>query len=293
MKMNKRMLFVILAVLMLLCACSENGGSQELVIYRLALEPENHNGRMLVPETMSYDKEEGMLSSIVDCLNAPAVDSGLTRAYPEGVYIQSCTLENGVASVYMSGDYVKLAPYDQTLANYAITYSLFMIDSVVSVDIICKTRLMADNLKPDLAALADVSRESCETIFKIFLPNESQTGLTGKTAIRTESAEETVAEVAVTAVLEEIEHMPENAVLRSLEINEAGRCRIELSSGLYQDMPKDANLSMLTIYSIVNTVCYLDGVEDVVILVNGEELPSYGGYITEWPMVYKGSLIAD
>lgn len=80
---------------------------------------------------------------------------------------------------------------------------------------------------------------------------------------------------------------------RILSVNtEGGLCSVDLSEAFYGAEPTESVEGMLLIYSIVNSLCRVPGVDSVAISVEGYSVESYGGFRTSWPMGENTSIIS-
>lgn len=291
--MAKRAAVAMLCFILLLSGCSggaDAGQTDKLFIYRLAAGHAEAGGRVLVSEAAAYDGSGDALHFVVEKLNSQPEQQELKSAFPDNVSIVGCIIEDGTAIVSMSPAYNRMDSFEKTLADFAVTCSLYALDNIISVDIMCDGELSSEDLKPERCILTDENEAGIESFVKVFLPDMEGRCLRCETFFKEAGGTDSDPEFAVKTVLSENENIPSGTVLRSLEIND-GRCRIEISSGLFKDMPKDPWISLLNIYSIVDTLCFFDSIDNVVILVNGERVTSYGGLTLEWPMESDSRLI--
>ena len=71
--------------------------------------------------------------------------------------------------------------------------------------------------------------------------------------------------------------LPAGTILEGINIAD-GLCTVDLSSELVADLSQDTDQQLLALYSVVNTLCQFETVEQVRILVDGQALPtSIGG----------------
>ena len=71
--------------------------------------------------------------------------------------------------------------------------------------------------------------------------------------------------------------LPAGTILEGINIAD-GLCTVDFSSELVADLSQDTDQQLLALYSVVNTLCQFETVEQVRILVDGQALPtSIGG----------------
>ena len=78
--------------------------------------------------------------------------------------------------------------------------------------------------------------------------------------------------------------LPAELTVRSAWVDD-GVCHADLSAALYQSVPESPEEQQLVISSIVETLCSLDTVEQVQLLVEGEPVTAYGGLELSGPLL--------
>ena len=284
--MRKSFAVCLLALCLLLCACGEGDGHEmgERVVYRL------NEQKSFTTESVELDAEDDALETLVRALNTPAYAEGLQRVFPADVWIRGCTIQYGHARVEMTEPYLQLSPREQTLCDYAVTYTLMGLDEVIAVDILQGSRVLRYGLTADNAVLSDSGSGSGSCVVKLFLPDFEDPGLVSRSVVLELDGETELWELTARALLEELDCLPAGTQLRSISCEE-GICTLSLSQELYTTEPELGYNARLIIGSFVNTLCHLTEVEQLIIRVGGEPIVSYGSYITFWPMSFDRSLM--
>ena len=281
---------LVLALSLAGCILHAAGGGESVYVYRLCPDGGGEDNPALSAETLSLEEGESRLDAVLRGLNARPADPALRRAFPEGVTLQRCRVEDGRASCEMSDSYGDLQGVEKLLADYALIFTLSRLDEVLCVDILCKGEELASGLTADGALLADAGYGGCERILKLLLPGEDGQGLTVRTAAVTDTGERSVEELCAAALLEALTVLPEGTRLLSVTTEE-GLCVVNLSEELYATEPESAANARLLIASFVETLIRLPGVEQVRIEVNGAPMTSYGSYSTVWPAMHDESVV--
>ena len=79
--------------------------------------------------------------------------------------------------------------------------------------------------------------------------------------------------------------LPEGLEIRSVRM-ENGVCYADLSAALLESVPDSREEQELVVYSIVNTLCSLETVDGVQLLVEGEGLEEYGTLRLNGPLEF-------
>lgn len=285
--MKIRLLFLA-AIFAILCGCSNGEAEQceSVVIYRLSSD---ESGTALVPERIALNGGEAVLDAVLRGLNAQPETEGLESAFPSGAAIEDCYIRNGRAQVRVSSGYAELEGLERTYADYAMIYSLSMLDEVCMADVIFDSHVLEYGVRADNALLGDTLCEETPVICKIFLPDDEMKLLDSKT-LELSSFSGNTAEQVARQTIERLEALPEGTELVSIAV-ENGCCTLELSEQFYATEPATPQKARLIIGTIVNSLCFQKGIDSVVIMVNGAPITSYGGYATQWPAVFDSLIV--
>ena len=128
----KKLLCLLCALLLLLSACSApvDEGNWKLYFPSLsyldgaALEWESHNF-----------EQEPTPDDLFSLLLSGPTDSGLFSPFPEGVFLRSWSVENGILQLNLSEQYGGLSGIRLTLADYSIVLTLCQLSGIEGVTI--------------------------------------------------------------------------------------------------------------------------------------------------------------
>ena len=272
------------------CVLSASSGEDHVYVYRLNPDGVGKANSALTAEMLSPGEGESRLDAALRGLNDRPADLALRRAFPEGVTLQSCRVEDGRAMCEMSDKYEDLQGAEKRLTDYALVYTLSRLDEVLYVDILCRGEVLSSNLTTDGALLADAGYGGCERILKLLIPDAGGQGLTARSVIVTDTGEQSMEELCAGALLEALTALPEGTRLLSISCEE-GLCVVNLSEELYATEPESTATARLLIASFVETLVRLPEVEQVRIEVNGAPMTSYGSYSTVWPAMHDESVV--
>lgn len=280
--MMKRVFCIVLAAAVFLCGCAYGADEQSengLAVYRVE---NSESGMRLVRETISPGDGTRPHQLVAEALCSGETEGAVHSAFPEGVVIEGVVVENGVAKVDMSEAYRELRGSGLLLAESALVLSFCAIDEICSVRIYCGGRLLADGLNEENISWADGLCGAYERSAKLFLPEEGGSTLKPRTVKVTDDGSMSPPERIMSGIFTELKGMESARVLKCE--TDGGVCSIDLSHEFYGAEPPDSYTGMLMIYSIVNSLCRVPGVEAVSLSVEGYPVNSYGGFRINWPL---------
>lgn len=282
----KRLIFPVLALSLLLSGCAIKAAKPQNVIRAYCCDEGGALGRYTAP----VQEGQSALEAAVGELNSGEHIPSGSPAMPEGVYITSCRIIRGRAQLHMNDAYMELENVEKTVADYAMVYTLFDFDEVLSVDIFCGSRIVSHGMTALNAELYDAGSEGAAEPVKLFLPGNDQPSLRPCTDYITVKRDESRAYQAAQLLLSRLDDVPDGTRVISAEIS-SGECSLDLSEELYAKEPDSPAQARLVISAIVNTLAYLPEVDSVTVRVNGLLMTGYGGYATAWPAEFDGKII--
>ena len=190
----------------------------------------------------------------------------------------SWSLENRVANVELSASFAELVGVELTLADYCVTLTLAQLDSVDAVRITVngggQSYRDRHPLYPEDVLFSGAEEVPVEITAALYFHREGGDSL-GYELRKFRLTEDKVPAKAVLAALiagpEDkglLPLLPAELTVRSAWVDD-GTCTADLSAHLL-DLPEEERA--LAVQSIVETLCSLDTVEQVHILIEGEPL---------------------
>ena len=217
---------------------------------------------------------------IMELLLGGCTDKDFICPVPKGTAVNSCTVTGGTVSVDLSREYEQLVGVERTIADYCITLSLMQLDGIYAV------RLTVNGLLPEgrtngVYTSAEVLLTSPEDIVRtvkvtLYFPTGSGT-LTGEERRLTVYEGETVAQAVVKALAERPmdsyagseQLLPEGFAVLDTKV-EDGTCYLNLAGGVTALLPEDNVEQEQMIQGLVDSLCSLEDVSQVQLLVDGE-----------------------
>lgn len=243
-------------------------------------------------DACSYQGEEHTIPALMSALLAgpPEEELELTSLIPAGTRVLSWSLEEGVANVELSAAYAGLVGVDLTLADCCITLTLAQLPGVEGVRVTVNGggQSYRDRrvLYPEDVLFSGAEEAPVEVTAALYFRREGGDQL-GFELRRFRLSED---KVPVKEVLDALIAGPEDEGLlpllpsgltvRSAWVDE-GLCTADLSAQLL-DLPEEERT--LAASSIVETLCSLDAVEQVQLLVEGEGAGQFGALDLSGPL---------
>ena len=245
-----------------------------------------------IPEGLSIAE---MAKTIVTLLLDGPQSLELSNSFPAGTRVLSCNVEAGHALVNLSEQYGELSGMDLTIADYCITLSLCQLDGIETVSVTVNGKPLPYRDRQVFSAedvLLSSRIEAPQTVEGTLYFVDSSDLL--KAEVRTlEVLEgETAAEKIIDALLEGPESDELQAVIpkgtKLLSISTAdGLCEVSFSREFSENMPEDWQTQQLVIYSVINSLTYVESLSQVQILIEGEIADYYGSVPIGIPLTYN------
>ncbi|MBE6984766.1 MAG: hypothetical protein E7434_03975 [Ruminococcaceae bacterium] len=245
----------------------------------------DEDGRFLLRQTQTVeaveaaDRPKYVLQQLLDAdVNGTCI--------PYGTRLLSVSVENEICTVNLSSEFLrnmKLSFHEERMAVYAIVNSLTELAEVTTVDFWIegapleelKYMKLPSGIRRDEALISPAETEYFD--FSLYVTCDDQTLVRLPCAL-TEPTEKTEYETAIDTLLAFTPLdgakacIPEGTKCLSV-LREDNICIVDLTSEFLLGC-KDAQQEMLAVQSVIATMCALDGVSSVEILVEGLE-PTY------------------
>lgn len=238
----------------------------------------------LVKDTFKTDIKETdlLIDEIINQMNRKTKSNEKQVIKPDNVEICKKTVENNVVYVYFSSSYNEISNSDQALLRAAIVKELTQLDQIEFVhfyvdglDIIMENGKVLGNLSED-----DFIEDANEVIgnvewkdINLYFSNKTGDKLV-KSNVSVACSKNTLMEKIIVEKLIKgptdsncMATLPQDTKLLSVSIS-SGTCYVNLNSSFLTEMVNVSN--ELPIYSIVNSLCELDNVNSVKIMINGD-----------------------
>lgn len=215
---------------------------------------------------------------IMELLLGGCKASGFTSPVPIGTTVRSCTVTGGTVSVDLSGEYDQLVGIDRTIADYCITLSLLQLTGIYAVRItVMGASQDADHVYTSAQVLLTSPEDIVRTVeVTLYFPDEAD-NLVAEERRLTVYEGETPAEAVVKALAERPMDsysglkplLPKNFTALGANVD-GNTCYLNLSANCAELMPESTVQQRMVLRGIVNSLCSLEEVEQVQILLNGD-----------------------
>jgi len=287
----KKTLLIPFCLLLLLTSCEGNtqstGGEESSFAVYFSNRKPYTDGVAIAGEDHKLPGAEDSVEELIALLLGTPDSDELISPVPSEVSLTAWSLQDGVLNVEFSEGYGGLSGIDLTIADYCITLTLCQLDEVRSVVISVESDLIPSRYYKALRS-SDVLLSALEdapafVAVALYFPTADELSieyrdvLTGGGMTRSESVVKALMEGPRGDGLQSL--MPEDAVLRSTLV-ENGVCYVNFSASFGEAPIAAAPEGALLLYSIVDTLCNLSGVDEVQLLIEGKAPISYGGIPT-------------
>jgi germination protein M len=265
-----------LAVTLLFAGCGKQEGDSYSVYYK------NAAGTKLVTSQYVTDTQDGtaLISELFSQMGKSQKKDDCVSLKPENLTLEKAEIVQNVAYVYFNKDYDKMEPADELLFRTqidGIEYVRFFVDGTAAS---YKDGSHIGLMSP--LDFVDDSNENLESVewktVTLYFANKLGTQLVTKNETiavgKSTSLERILVETLIKGTSDQTmtSTLPSDLKVLSVSVSD-GVCYVNLSSVFITEM---VNVSgEIPIYSIVNTLCTLDNIDSVKIMINGDSTRSY------------------
>lgn len=236
-----------------------------------------------------YEGEDSVPALLSALLAGPPADSGLESQIPQGARMVNWSVENRVALVKLSEEYNALTGIDRTIADYCIVLTLCQLPDVDGVRLSAGENGEGRLLRAGDAIFSGAEEEPVDVTAALYFQRAGSLTLGYELRVFRLTEDEAPAKAVLEALISGPEDeglsalLPPELTVRTAWVDD-GVCYADLSAELLVSPPESAEEQELVISSLVETLCSLDKVEQVQLLVEGEPLTSYGGLDLSGPL---------
>lgn len=297
-------LFLILLLVLSLSAC---GGEGYTIYFK------NADGNRLLSEERKIKEAEGaseeeLVSILIKQLTKiPKTEGGL-NALPEGTKLLSVNISGSIAIVDVSGQYYMNKDVDELLSRMAIVNTLCGIDGVDSVRIKVDGKPLVSSTTgteigvirmSDIASSAQDTNVAVKETVTIYFPDKDGEKLV---AVRREVEPQSSLSLERLIISELskgpgngsdlVQVIPSDIKVLSTETKD-GVCFVNLSGDFVDRIPGGSSSTTMALYSIVNSLTELSGVNSVQILIDGKTGVEFGNYVLDAAIERNNNLIKE
>ena len=300
-----RLFFLFLLLSILLAGCSRAGPWQTLdlppfmdrllekilpdkeipagsiLIYRRSLSADEGRQDLIRTESLLLPEETvSEIDGVLALFSSPSKKTDLVCALPEGTSVLGWTQESRAVTLEFSSEFLSAAPMDQTLAAFCAALTLCELDGVETVTVTAGGQTLFSNLVPEDALLSDEDTDPYVRQLRLYFADSQGRYLVSEYHTLTLDEDSSPERY----VVEELLRGPNSSDLKSpipagtTLVSCAtvdGVCVVNLSSEFYENRAQTALGERLAVYSIVNSLTALSGVDSVNLLVEGQPTAPY------------------
>lgn len=272
----------------------------------------NADGDTLIGEKRKMEngkdasKEEVIAFLIEQLSKSPKTDGGI-NVLPDGTALLDAKISGETAYVNISDKYYLNKDVDELLSRVAIVNTLCGIEGIENVEIKIEGKaLVSTTTGAEIGILSrsdiangpqdkDVTEK--ETVV-IYFPDQD-----GEYLVAERREIEVQASLSVERlIISELAKGPENKELVQVIPSEIkvistetkdGVCFVNLSSDFADKIAGSSTSTTMALYSIVNSLTELDGIDSVQVLIDGKTGVEFGNYVLDVPLERNKSLIKE
>jgi len=295
--MKKLAWLFLLLVPVTLCACAAHETQQTdegALLYFVLPEEEARGGDRIQAKRENLDLPDSPAPvdearAVVERLMAGSSDGAMFSPLPENVTLLGLEIREQTACVDFSEEFRDLSGVDLALADSCLTLSLTSLDSVRAVTVTAQGRPVGQQPKQVfyerdilLSDMGDVLQTVEVSLF--FLNSDG--ALASEKRVLSLYEGQTLADTLVAALLEGPESrelvraIPADFAVNYVRVDN-GVCYVSLPAASLTLLPDDEQMQKMILWSLADSLYSIDAVEEIRLLVDGEELELFGSVPAE------------
>lgn len=295
--------FSVLLALVLLSSCGDE--SVRYTVYQ-----KNADGDSLIPEKCALAPDatcDEVITALIGALASTPKTEGAVSALPSGTELLGVSIAGRTATVNLSDKYYENEGVDELLSRLAVVNTLCGIDSIDRVRIKVKDEpLVSATTGAEIGIIngSDVASGAQDTTVtdkqnvtlyfpdadgQFLVPESREIELQASISVERVIISE-LAKGPATDSLTQI--IPSDINLISIETND-GVCFVNISGDSLSRVQSSSTSTTMALYSIVNSLTDVDGINSVQILIDGKTGVEFGNYVLDVPLERNSDLIKE
>jgi germination protein M len=289
----KRCFCIALAAIFLISSGCALPRSQETTGNSVTFYYENRDAEQLtVSDSVGAEARYDQVASLWDlftCCFAGPESEELISPFPAGTQVLDVQTSGDHLLLKLSGEFFTLTGVDMSIASYCLGKTVCDYMNLAAVSITDETESIQMEVQPDRYSLSGQMESSANESFTLYFPQSDYRYLVAETRDVTLSDNETEMAYLMRKLMEGPESaqlstaMPEGAQLLDISCADS-ICTVNFSSDFYDNRLDNSYGAYMTIFSIVDTLTGLDGIDAVTFLVEGQALETYGVFQLDRPI---------
>ena len=242
-------------------------------------------------EIRGETREDTLMTTLHTLKDGPRVEGALASV-PVDIEFNSVALVNDVAIVDVSSAYHKMKDTEEVVCRASLVWTLTSLDFVEGVSITVDGQPLRSSSGDKLGTMdrsnvvisGEISAETTEyAILSLYFANSQKTNLAVEERVvevnANQAREKTIVEQLIAGPRKDglQRTIPVETKIRDITTTSDGTCYVDLSQDFVAKHSGGETEELLTVYSIVNSLCELDHVKKVQFLVGGEKLDVFKG----------------
>lgn len=246
-----------------------------------------------------------MATFAMDNLLSGPQDSSYKKTLPDGATLLSLSVKDEVANVDFSEEFALFNGIEELLARFSVVRTLCDIPGISKVSITVEGKPLVSNAtgnevgilsKKDVVLDVDiVNSDTVTTTITLYFATSDAMALKAESRkIETQNTisieKNVISELIKGPSSPELGSViPSGTKVLNVETKE-GVCYVNLSAEFVSKF--SGGTGMLTVYSIVNSICSLESVQSVQILIEGEKGAEFGNFVLDEPITPNFDIVA-
>lgn len=259
----------------------EEDVSGGVLIYRIAASEDEERRDLVQSETLPLPEDaDSEIDGVLELFASPSRREGLACALTDGITVVGWTQENRGLTLEFSEEFLAASPMDRTQMAFCAALTLCELDGVENVTVTAGGQTLFSGLVPEDALLSDSDTDPYVRQLRLYFTDSQGRYLISEYHTLTLDEDSSPERY----VVEELLRGPNSTELKSpIPAGTSlvscatvdGVCVVNLSEEFYENRPETALGERLAIYSIVNSLTALSGVDSVNLLVEGKAVDTY------------------
>lgn len=268
----KRYLCILLALLLLLCACRHDADESDGAGFLFYFRAEDARDSVLLAQDASVDVTALTLEELVRAYLNAEPQEGAVRAVPESWILLSASSDGSTAVLKFSGLSGTVSRMDCSVAYSCLATTLFQSEGIGRVRILSPEDPNGIELSPNSVLLRDTGMDEQMEELTLYFADADERYLFAEkqTAVAMEDGEKP-AYIVRQLLGSDHSCIPEGTTLLSIGV-ENGVCTVNFSSEFVNKMPARFSAERMAVYSVVNSLTELDEIKTVELYVSGAPL---------------------
>jgi germination protein M len=290
--MKRQLLMVLLCALLLAAVgCGQTDEGQTMSFYYRVVDDQVYDTNDVIqPESRKVDPDLSLEQLLTLYLAGPE-SAQYTSPFPRDTAVESVQQTETCVEVVLSAEFSQLSGINRTIAEGCLTMTLDQLDGVETVEVYVSGEFtQTDGHAAADYVLADTGADDQEESIKLYFADSADRYLMSDLRSVVFSENETASVYVMQQLIagptdDQLQAtMPEGTQLRSVT-QENDLCTVDLSAEFRENMPRTEQAERMTVYSIVNSLTELEGIERVQILCEGQTLGIYRYLDLSQPLV--------